>query len=89
MAYDPDMGGDTGPLLAAMGGVFAGHVRRDVVVVETWGPGETPWCPRATIVFLLDPDAPGSRCGAVDLLHPSESGSPRCGAPECRCMANP
>ena len=34
MAYDPDMGGDTALLLALAQGMFSGHVRRDVVVVD-------------------------------------------------------
>lgn len=77
---------DASLALAAMGGAFAGHVRKDAVVVETLGPGELPHLPRATAIILLDPKCPGSRCGIVDLLHPSEAGTPRCGNPECRCM---
>jgi hypothetical protein len=87
MADDPAMGGDTTPLLAMMNGAFAGHVHKDCVVVERHGPGWKPWLPRATAIILLDPTAPGSRCGIIDLLDPSEAGTTRCGNPLCRCMS--
>jgi hypothetical protein len=79
------MGGDTATLLAAAQGMFAGHVLKDTTVVELFEPGELPWLPRATAIILLWPEHPGSRCGIVDLRHPSESGTPRCKNPDCRC----
>lgn len=83
MAHDPEMGGDTTPLLATAQGMFAGHVKHDVVIVDRYEPGQLPWLPRATAIILLYPDCPTSRCGIVDLLHPSEANTPR-----CRCMKN-
>jgi hypothetical protein len=86
MAYDPDMGGDTAPLLAAFNNGFAGHIRAEAEVVERFPPGSRPWLPRATVIFLLYPGEPESRCGVPDLLHPSEAKTPRCGNSICRCM---
>jgi hypothetical protein len=86
VSYDPNLDGDPSLLLAVFAGAFAGHVRKDTVVVETIEPGVKPWLPRATAIILLDRNQPGSRCGIVDLLHPSERGTPRCGDPNCRCM---
>lgn len=73
-------------VLAVANDMFAGHVSKDAVIVAKYEPNELPWLPRAVITILLNPEMPGSRCGVVDLLHPSELYRPRCGASDCRCM---
>jgi hypothetical protein len=89
VAYDPEMGGDTAPLLHAFNGAFGGHVRNDAVCAESYEPNALGQGCRACVTILLYPnDPPGQqgRCTIVDLLHLSEAKTPRCGNPECRCM---
>lgn len=63
--------------------MFSGHIPSETPIVDFYEPDCLPHITRAIVVFLL-PN--GGRCSIVDLLHPTETKTPRCGYLACRCM---
>lgn len=62
---------------------FSGHIPKDTVIIRKSDPSGNR---RAIVLYHLYPKTQEGRCGAVDLLHPSERNTPRCNNPDCRCM---
>ena len=73
-------------VLPAFMEMMAGHIPATTPIIDRYAPGCRPWLPRAIAVFYLYPETREGRCGVIDLLHPSERHTPRCGVPGCRCM---
>lgn len=68
---------------------FGGHIPADTLIWEYQEPGIYSWLDRPTIIIGYPPEFPRAqqgRCGVINLLHPLEQETPRCGKPECRCM---
>lgn len=70
-------------ILPAVKDMFSGHIPAETPIADFYEPGCQPHITRALAVFLLHN---GGRCSIVDLLHPTERKTPRCGDLACRCM---